>query len=490
MPDHKKNPPIIYADDFTTHQNIAWRVEPARKHEANPLLEPEYPWESAAPCVGHGTILKDPIDGWFKGWVVAVEDDPGYAGGPLAYRLVYIRSEDGVQWERPELDLCPAGGHAKTNILFDFDSGGPTTYASVLIDPTHEEPYEMYCFRHPSLHCPGQRVRGFGPDAGPQRELYRYRSRDGIHWRADVGPITLASADTAYIHKDPDGTYVCHHKYSMPMHPGGRVPYDTAPDNCRVGWVARSDDGIHWSESVPNMVPDWLDAPGDQIMEVGRYPYNGGYIGVTALYHGTHQTMDVQLAVSPTGKPIKTYPPYSDSGWWRPSRRPALDLEPLGDYGGGLIWPTRTLVEDGDELVLFYGAVEGLHGDVYSTTPNMLHFYSALCRASWTKGRMWSAVAASGGRREGVLETPPLAGVEAKRLIINAVTNEDGCVEAELCDSEGRVVEGFGRDACRPIHGDHKAATLSWKGQEACPADGCRLRLIVKRARLYGFAWD
>ncbi len=493
MYDYEKYPPIIYADDFADRQNISWRVEPARKHETNPLLEPKFPWDSASPCGGHGTILKDPIDGVFKAWVVGIEEDLSYDGsGPLGYRLVHLRSEDGVDWERPELDVCPVEGHSRTNILLDYDTGGRTTYASVFVDPeaNPDEPYEMFCFRDAALNCPAGLVAGFGPDAVPGRQSYRYRSVDGIHWRPDQGPVPISSADTLYVHKASDGTYVCHHKYSIPMYPGGRAAFDVAGSKCRIGWQARSEDGYNWSESIPMMVPDSLDAQGDQIMEVGRYPYNDGYIGLTAIFNGIHQEMHLQLAVSPTGLPIKTYPPYSDSGWWRPSRRPALGLEPLGDYGGGQIWPTRTLVEDGDELVIFYGALEGVHGDLYSREPGMLHFYGALCRASWEKGRMWAAVPASGGHREAMLETQPMEDTEGKKLIVNAVTRPDGFVMAELVDARGEVIPGFGRDDCQGLSGDHKCAVLSWKGGEACPSSGHQLRIFLMRARLYGFAWQ
>ena len=113
------------------------------------LLEPRYPWDSASPCTGHGTVLRDPIDGRWKGWFVAVQENLNHARGKHDFRLVHVVSEDGRQWTRPELDLCPFEGYPRTNIVFDYESGGRTTYASVFVDPEAcpEEPYEMFCLR-------------------------------------------------------------------------------------------------------------------------------------------------------------------------------------------------------------------------------------------------------------------------------------------------------------------------------------------------------
>ena len=118
-------------------------------------------------CKGHGTVLKDPRDGLFKGWFVSVEEDLAYRRGRQEYRLVYAESRDGWQWERPPLDLCPYPGHRRTNILFDYASGGRTSYASVLVDDDNvAEPYQMFCFRDPGWKCPGGVVPGFGRGAG------------------------------------------------------------------------------------------------------------------------------------------------------------------------------------------------------------------------------------------------------------------------------------------------------------------------------------
>jgi hypothetical protein len=488
-------PPMIFADDFVERLHLAWRVEPGLQDPGNPLLEPEFPWESACPACGHGTVLRDPIDGLFKAWVVCVEDRPDpekwFPGGAI-FRLAYYTSQDGVRWERPLLDLCPQPGYPLNNLIFDYPSGGRSSYASVLIEPeiNPAEPYEMFVFRSPTKGPPGGPpppgyiVAGFGqkPLASPEQAftpcfgwaLYRYRSRDGIHWRGVEGPLDLRSGDTLYIHRAREGGYVAHYKITQPAFPGGMVRYDCGAGTCRIVCRQASDDGSHWNPGAPILMPDILDHQNDQIMEVGYYPCGAGIIGLTAVYHAATQTMDLQFAASRDG--LK---------WWRPARASCLPLAPLGDYGGGMIWPTRTLVPAEGRLYLYYGALRGLHGDVYSRTPSAYQFHGAFSRCSWEEGRLWAAVPASGGSRQEAVLTTPLQPCLGAALTLNAATGRNGCVRAELLGPDRKVLPGFGRDDFEPFVGNETHARRGWRG--GMPPPEAHLRLMLREARLYGY---
>lgn len=483
----QSHPPVIFSDDFEEHHKIAWRIEQAQQDPNNPLLEPKYPWDDAVVGCGHGTALKDPIDGKFKAWTSSLSEDLGYTRGQTNFRLTYLESDDGVEWRRPQLDVCSFPGYAKTNILMDFESGGRATYASVFIEPhkNPQEPYEMFVFRDVFFRNPNLCVAGF--DQSPGKDwldaynkyygLYRYRSKDGIHWRPVEGPISLKSGDTCYIHRDQEG-YVSHHKDSLPAPAGGFVAYDVGSGEIRVNFRRTSPNGTHWSERQIMMAADWNDHQADQIMEVGRYPYRDGFIGLTAIYHANYQTMDLQFAAS------------KDSmSWWRPlPRRPCLPNESLGEYGGGMIWPTRTLIEHDGRLYIYYGALDALHGDLYEKDQSTMHFHGAWCRASWEMGRFWAAVSAEGGMCPGYLTTPPLE-VEGKQLHLNAKTLQSGKIEVELLDESKKVIPGFAREDCQPFDGDQKNAVVTWKKQSACPRKHVHLRLWITRAFLYGFEW-
>lgn len=481
-------PPMIYADDFVEHANIGWRIEQAQQDPHNPLLEPKMPWDSATPCVGHGTVLKDPIDGHFKAWVVALEDEeprdwvlgnipyPDYPHRQHQYkmRIAYYASPDGVHWERPELDLCSYGDYKKTNLVF-YGSSGRSTYASVFIDPQENpvEPYEMFVFHDLGI--------GYGKDtvAGFQNKghgLFRYRSKDGIHWRPVEGPTDfLKDGDSLYVYRARDGSYLMHHKVGIPAFPGGNVPYDCYRGGTRTMWERKSPDGTHWSERFPILLPDWRDHPGDQFMDLGYHPYGEGIIAIVTQYHSVPQTIDAAFAASRDGRT-----------WWRPSRQPTIPNAPLGDYGGGMIWMTRELVQDGDRFYLYYGATEGLHCDIYAKTDNQYLFYGVMCRASWEVGRMWAAIPACGGPVEAHLTTPMLE-CAGKQIRLNAVTLGDGEVTVELLDKERKPIPGFSRAEAIPFRGDDKLAGFRWKNAATINVEKAHVRLYLKRARLYGY---
>jgi len=82
--------------------------------------------------------------------------------------------------------------------------------------------------------------------------------------------------------------------------------------------------------------------------------------------------------------------------------------------------------------------------------------------------------------------------VGGKKLILNAATSTvtEGELQAELLDPDGHVVEGFGTDDFVPWRGDRVAAGARWSGGEACPLEHCAVRFHLRRARLYGFAWE
>ena len=489
---------MILEDDVAEADRIGWRIEQASPDPNNPLIEPAFPWDSGV-VFSHGTVLKDPIDDLWKAW---------YSCAPFGthhWRLAYATSEDGVTWTRPALDLCPYPDHGGTNVLIDADAGGINLYASVMVDPSADPDrrYEMYLMRLPAYGFnrrespwlqPEIVIDGLPLPAGESSHppgMYRYVSPDGIRWTPEAGPIlvlqhqprnvnyrsTLDTADGAFIYRDPDGGYLAYHKISEPMHPGGLAPYDVGSPRRRIIVRRTSEDGLEFSPHEVVLAPDWRDPQDLQFMELTSTPVEGGYLGIATCYHPLTQTIDLQFAGSADGR-----------HWRRPARLPCLPLAPLGDYGGGMIWPTRHLVEDGGGTFVYYGALEGLHGDASQNQPSIWQFNGAICRARWEYNRYWAAVPGPGGNIEASLTTHLLA-VGGKRLSINAVTVKDGVLRAELLDSTGEPVAGFGLDDFAAWHGDAKSAQLRWTGGNRCPVEAAAVRFHLRRARLYGFAW-
>jgi hypothetical protein len=227
-------------------------------------------------------------------------------------------------------------------------------------------------------------------------------------------------------------------------------------------------------------------------MELNPMPYPGGYIATVAVYHTHTQTIDLQWSASRDG--IR---------WWRPDRRPALPNAPLGDYGGGMIWPMRSPVLDGGRLHVYYGGTQGLHGDMHNTRAagprrletrgeslsrqsSSLPDHSALCRASWQAHRLWALAPAAGGPYVGQAVTHRRALAMAK-LRVNVLTRPDGDLIVEALDAQGSPVPGFTAVDCEPVRGDHQASVVKWKQNSVLPERAAKLRFLLRQAYLYGF---
>ena len=490
-------PPMILADDFIDRENVAWRIEPGVPDPGNPLIAPQYPWDAGA-VFSHGTVLKDPSDGLFKAWYLST---PLYSNDR---QLTYAYSEDGRDWVRPELDVYPSDGYERTNILLGSRMGGQVTQVSVFIHPEAEPEhrFEMFCFRNPTYdrwrtpgyENPSGTIRGLPLQAGQDHHyygLYRHFSGDGLHWTPVGEPLAgdrntqevlddrpFLASDGLYVFQLRDGTYVIHDKVEIPSLPGGYVTYDIGRGLCRTIARRESSDGWQWTHTYENILtPDWRDPQDTQFMELMMNEYNDGYIGVATVYHTIEHTIDLQLAGSRDGH-----------AWFRPARRPCLGLAPLGDVGGGMLWPMRGFVFDGEMAHLYYSGIRGLHGDTHRNEPNTGSFHGAFCRASWEIGRMWAAMHYAGTDERASLTTPP-QDCYGKRLVLNAATLDGGKVEAELVDAEGKPIEGYGWEDCRPFAGDEKCAALTWREHETVDVRRASLRIALTDARLYGFDW-
>lgn len=488
--------PFIMPSDFEDLDTVAWRVEEGQKDTNNPLLEPEMPWDLGG-VFSHGTVLLDPIDGIWKAWNTAtpVSEPHGPGTGTWTHdrRLCYLESEDGVHWNRPELPFISWEGHEHTNLLLDLWCA----YASVNIDPERDPPYEMFIFRNPNYPGAESVITGLPIPEGQDKHpygLYRYQSEDGKDWNAVAGPLKLNTTDSCFIYRFGEGDYVSYHKTGLPSFPGGLTPYDIADGGVRLIGRRTSPDGLQWSDPTQLvMTPDWRDPADTQFMELCPLKVPGGFIATVTVYHNHTQRIDLQLAASRDG-----------IDWWRPDRVPAVSNLPMGEFGGGMIWPMQTPVRDGEFMHAYYAGTQSIHGDMYNTKDSgprslmaqgerlsrqssSLPDYGALCRATWKADRLWALVSAIGGPHEGTATTRPRE-LGGKRLLVNVETRREGELRAELLDSSGREIEGFAKESCRPVQGDHLATAMSWKGGEVAPGEAARVRFFLREAFLYGFS--
>ena len=131
-------------------QDLTRRVHRPRKMDG-PLLVADRPWEHI-PYFGNytWTILHDPDAGLFRCWHEDWALDPvGLASSTAditdpsisSCRLCYAVSQDGLNWEKPALDLVREDGH-DTNIILGDSKDNPEQFGSVhsatIIDDARE----------------------------------------------------------------------------------------------------------------------------------------------------------------------------------------------------------------------------------------------------------------------------------------------------------------------------------------------------------------
>jgi hypothetical protein len=497
--------PLLMPDSFSDLGLCAWRVEVARQDANNPLLEGEMPWDRGGVGI-HGTVLKDPIDGLYKAWIVGTppeETDEGWSSGWASVAndrdrsICYYESADGIDWTRPELDVHPYGDHEKTNLIFPSSKFGLQAYVSVLIDQEAGEwPYQLWVLQTDTAIAKAPNGGGY----------HRYRSRDGKRWEWVSGPITgCILGDVLFVYPGEDGGYVGYYRTGIDKRDGDHVP---AWEDCprRTCFRCLSEDGDEWTKDdlmiITNVESEHRDT---QFMECVPQKVPGGYIATVSAYHPISQTLDLRFAASRDGRQ-----------WWFPDRhKTCMANTPLGEYGGGMIWQSKNLMVDGNTLRIYYAGSEGLHRQVSDTRApsipidhqetaldhgaHFLPFTTALCRASWDLDRLYALASAAGGPTPGIAITKPdeLGG---KSLSLNLVTRppkkspiaglDEGYINVALLDGSGKPIPGFTGEDCAVLRGDHRSLAVTWAGGDRAPETAKQAKFTLKRAFLYGFEFD
>jgi hypothetical protein len=497
--------PLLLPDAFTDLHLTAWRVEPGTPDANNPLIEGEMPWDRGGVGI-HGSVFKDPISRRWRAYLVCTpaeelpEKQPENHGKPWASenaahrRVCLFESTDGVHWTRPKLTNVPFGKHKTTNILFDVKDG-VSAYSSILVDPARRDwPYEMFVLRESWGAVKGKAPQGNG--------YYRYRSRDGKKWERVGGVINdPMKGDLCFFYRHPKEGYVAYYRLGSPGKKTDHVPvYEDFPRRSCFRAVSR--DGTKWvKDPAMLLTADERDHRDTQYQECVPLKVPGGYVALVTMYHPLTQTLNLRLAASPDGR-----------RWWFPDRRPCMDNAPLGDYGGGMIWQSQYPIIEGNKLYVYYGGTEGPHRQIADTRApskrigyqekvidhgaHFLPFNAALCRAAWRVDRLYALISAAGGPTLGRAVTRPRA-LAGQKLHVNLVTRpakkasrtglDEGYLQVELLDAQGKPLPGFTRADCPLLRGDHTALAVKWKGGATAPAAARKAKFYLKRAFLYGF---
>ena len=444
----------VFCDDtMLAHTENVWRsLHHPIKHDANPILEADRPWEGYV-VLQPGTVVYDEHDELFKMWY---NSQPSRDKPDAGYNLCYATSSDGVHWDKPELGLVEFGQSTANNILLQDLAW---THC-VLKDEAEADLDRRYKLLYWTRAGDG---------------IHAAFSKDGVHWRpCEDNPVVpkRATGDTFSVMRDPaTSEYWLYHKTRTPARP--------------LRMISRmvSKDFVHWDQTYRVLAPDAFDSPDTQFYGLSAFSYAGQYLGLLWVYHTYPGTLDVQVVSSRDGM-----------RWERTAdRKLFMHLVPTNEYRGGAfdctqIYPVSAPVEKDGRLWLFYSGFSIPHNTLAADQGGRIGL------ATFRLDGFCSLDATSPGY---VLTRPFIW--DGSQLRLNAATigrTSDICpsindgITVQIEDDQGRIIPGFAAEQCTPFLGDETEALMNWDGHSSLSelmGRTVQLRIKIEAANLYSF---
>lgn len=472
----------LFVDDFLIAETTLKRVwhRPV-KDPSNPVLKPEKPWETgitrtpmAAPF--SDGCFYDPKTKRFLLW---------YSSGWYDSTALAV-SDDGLRWERPELDVFPGTNQVmlKENDLWRRDT------VSVWLDHEATTPDErfkatMFC----RTGARGTKLDNYNPG------LLLLASPDGIHWTLR-GRTKHSKDNTTMFYNPFRKVWVFSHRIHL-QHSDGRYErarayWETRDFFSAAGEAMAERPPVYWMSEQPADLRETTKAASaeielgnsslPQIYKIDATPYESLMLGLFEILSGpTNEECAAE------GKPKRTdlEVAFSRDGFhWSRSRETFLggtgeagswDRGYLSSVGGGCLVV-------GDELLFPYGAFAG-------DPANTEKYY------------VWGGLYANGAtgiarlRRDGfasmsgtgTLMTEPVR-FTGRHLFVNA----KGRLRAEVLDGEGRPIAPFTLEnaVATDAAADGTKQRLTWKGVDdlsSLAETPVRIRFTVENGELFAF---
>ena len=451
----------LFLDDAIIEQTV-WLeriIHQPVKYHGNPVYTVGAPWEGTG-MVYLGGVYIDPSDGLWKAWYVTYipPERP-----EIDFAICLITSRDGVNWERPALDVYRSRDNQPTNIVLDLSPIGRTAGPTILYEPENAvTPWTML-------------ISTAGQEVGPYR-AYILRSADGVHWewerRIPDGVVHgMHDRCTAMKGPDPEYPYVLFSRGVADIDRWGlvRPAHSAATDGERM-------------DGAPTrvVVPDLEDDPEKQVYHAHAFPYEGIYIGLVQWYHEANDPCgEMELITS------------RDAVNWqrlRP-RRPFLSPSPGGSPVG--VFDSRIVdtalsppVRKDKALWFYYWGGQAMHGNRH------LSWGRAMGLAQLRIDGFCSLRAC---RFPGTIVTRPFVWPGGRLLVNSSVLggSGSGSLHTEVLTEDLQPIPGLTRAEADPIAHVDQAREQTWANdpQAIAKASGqpIRLKFYLDNIDLFSF---
>ena len=442
------------------------------------IMKREHPWEMGS--VGlYASVLDD--NGACRMYFMGQGDN-------LSLVLSLITSEDGLNWERPNLGLVDYNGSKENNIL-DADCE-----STVFIDPL-APPERRYKILHPR----------YWPDKD-KAGMYVSWSADGLKWTRSetrLFPFVPDSQNVAFW-DDRIGKYVVYMRGWNPE----RVVLRAEMDDINVPWdYDRSVKPFYvWGEDkvpvptfeYPTVLGPMEGEPKNLNIYTNaslKYPFaKDVYLAFPGMYfhykgrdweghaRGANDgPFEVQMAVSRDGVSWERFP------------SPYVGLDFYDGIDTRMTTMAVGMVRRGPMIYQYFSAEARTHGagHIWKADPALKAAWFAkdiagvFCAAQRVDGFVSMDAGHTGGR----LTTKPIT-FSGNRLNLNINTSAVGSAKVAILDEQSRIIPGFGAKDCVPINGNFIDHEVTWNGGpdlSSLAGRSIRLRLEMRSAKLYAF---
>jgi len=261
----------LFLDDvmIAEQTNLISTLHPPTKFVANPVVIPTPGVETGA--LLYGTVLYDERAELFNMWYYT-----GREGTQMHRALAYATSEDGITWEKPNLDVIPGLGEPANIVMVHPQTENFGEPFSVIIDDRDPDPARRYKLVYRYLTPPPE-VAALGTTTAV--------SADGIHWQPFEEVQMPDIIDIGHFFFDElTGKYTVY----------GRLWAER-----RKVQMSVSDDFVTWTEPVLVLDINENDPPGSQFYTLAVYNDSGQYVGLGQLYTpGTTHLLEFELLSS------------------------------------------------------------------------------------------------------------------------------------------------------------------------------------------------
>jgi hypothetical protein len=470
QPLHLDPGPQLLLDDHLVEDR--WALERVlhkpEKFPRNPVLVRDKPWEGDVayrPCV-----IAD--GGRYRMWYQCFSFTNYHGAGGPPYYLGYAESDDGYQWHKPKLDVCP--GYEGSNIIYTGTHYARLQGVQVWRDDVDTAPrrYKMICVeRSPSV------------DGVLASGVHMCISADGLQWSLDGAPLLDYHSD-CHNHVVRDAARDRWLLYCRPIvmsAVGRRYPrfQEGGRHTRRRVSVATSPDLRTWSYPRTTLLPDEVE-PND-IDSCSVFRWNSHFLMLYASMEGDETgTNEGRLASSADG--LRWHRFHSGDSF--------LPRGATGQWDGGQVIPADGPLRQGDQMLFYYS---GFSQPQYDPS-RMGGVGLATLRAD-------QFVEQRGGDRPGYLLTREFV-CEGSQLQLNTIMRgmpyHEQAIRVEIArrpevlGHAGHVqaVSGFALEDCDPLRGTRTDVPVSWQGNgdlSSLLGQSIYLRFEIRNMGLFAF---